>query len=67
MAPYAFSWNTASRANGSVVLEARAIDAKGNVGSHKVTVTVANATVKSCNGNGKNACKESVAYGGGEH
>ena len=42
--PYAFSWNTASRADGSVVLEARARDAAGNVGSQRITVNVANST-----------------------
>ena len=41
--PYTFSWNTATLANGSYVLTARAYDAAGNVGlSPSVTVTVNN-------------------------
>jgi thermitase len=42
-APFAFSWDTKSLANGSASLEARAYDAAGNVAnSSKVNVSVAN-------------------------
>lgn len=41
--PYSFSWNTASAANGSYTLTAKAYDAAGNVGqATAVTVTVSN-------------------------
>jgi thermitase len=44
-APYNFSWNTTSVANGSHTLAARAYDAAGNLGvSTSVTVTVSNTT-----------------------
>ena len=44
-APYNFTWNTASFANGSYVLSAKAFDAAGNVGtSADQTVTVFNDT-----------------------
>ena len=43
-APYAYSWNTTSTANGSYSLTSRAYDAAGNVGqSAAVGVTVSNA------------------------
>ena len=43
--PYSFSWNTASAANGSYTLIAKAYDAAGNVGqSANITVTVNNTT-----------------------
>jgi hypothetical protein len=43
VAPYSFSWNTASVANGSFTLTAKAYDAAGNVGqSSNVAVTVKN-------------------------
>lgn len=42
-APYAFSWDSASVADGSVTLTARAYDAAGNFASKAVAVTVANA------------------------
>lgn len=42
--PYSFSWNTASRPDGATSLVAKAYDAKGNVGSKTVGVTVANGT-----------------------
>ena len=43
-APYAYSWNTTSTANGSYSLTSRAYDAAGNVGqSAAVSVTVSNA------------------------
>lgn len=42
--PFSFSWNTASRPDGATSLVAKAYDAKGNVGSKTVSVTVANAT-----------------------
>ncbi|WP_246163599.1 Ig-like domain-containing protein [Oryzomonas sagensis] len=42
-APYSYSWNTASIANGSYTLSAKAYDASGNVGqSANVSVTVNN-------------------------
>ena len=45
VAPYAFSWNTTSYANGSVTLAARAYDAAGNAAtSANVTVNVSNST-----------------------
>lgn len=42
-APYAFSWDSASVADGSVTLTARAYDAAGNFASKAVAVTVANS------------------------
>ena len=43
--PYAFSWNTATAANGGHSLQTRAYDAAGNAGSSGVvSVTVSNAT-----------------------
>jgi len=43
-APYAYSWNTTSTANGSYSLTSRAYDAAGNMGqSATVGVTVSNA------------------------
>lgn len=41
-APYSFSWDTSSRADGTVPLVVKAYDAAGNVGSHTLNVTVAN-------------------------
>jgi len=42
-APYTFSWNTTSVANGTYTMTAKAYDAAGNVGnSSSVTVTVSN-------------------------
>jgi Big-like domain-containing protein len=47
-APYSFSWNTTTLANGSHTLQAQAYDAAGNVGlSSVVTVTVSNLTASS--------------------
>lgn len=44
VAPFSYSWNTASVTNGSYALSARAYDASGNVGtSSQRTVTVSNA------------------------
>jgi thermitase len=43
--PYGFSWDTAGLPDGQTTLEARAVDAAGNFGSAKVTVTVANDTL----------------------
>ena len=44
-APYSFSWNTTTSANGAHTVIAKAYDAAGNVGqSANATVTVANAT-----------------------
>lgn len=44
-APYSFSWNTASVANGTHALKARALDAAGNAGEDNDTsVTVSNST-----------------------
>lgn len=43
-APYSFSWDTTSRADGATTLQARAYDAAGNVASSSVNVTVANST-----------------------
>jgi hypothetical protein len=46
VSPYTFSWNTASVANGSYTLSAKAYDAAGNVGSSSsITVTVSNTIV----------------------
>lgn len=42
--PYSFSWNSATRANGATSLVAKAFDAKGNVASSTVNVTVSNTT-----------------------
>ena len=43
VAPYSYSWNSASASNGSHTLSAKAYDAAGNVGqSSSVTVTVNN-------------------------
>jgi hypothetical protein len=43
-APYSWSWNTATSANGSHSLSTKAFDAAGNVGSSvTVSVTVSNA------------------------
>jgi subtilisin family serine protease len=45
-APYSFSWDTMTRADGSTTLVAKAYDDSGNVGtSQSVSVTVANNTV----------------------
>ena len=41
-APYAFSWDTSALADGQTTLDARAVDAAGNIGSAKITVSVAN-------------------------
>ncbi|KAB0666917.1 DNRLRE domain-containing protein [Oryzomonas japonica] len=47
-APYSFSWNTASVANGSYSLSAKAYDAAGNVGqSANILVTVNNTATSS--------------------
>ncbi|KAB0668202.1 DNRLRE domain-containing protein [Oryzomonas sagensis] len=47
-APYGFSWNTASVANGSYTLSAKAYDAAGNVGqSANILVTVNNTATSS--------------------
>jgi len=44
IAPYSYSWNTASVANGSYTLQARAYDSTGNVGqSSAITVSVSNS------------------------
>lgn len=43
-APYSFSWDTTSRADGATTLQAKAYDAAGNVASSSVNVTVANST-----------------------
>jgi hypothetical protein len=44
-APYGFSLDTAGLPDGQLALEARAVDAAGNVGSTKTTVTVGNDSV----------------------
>ncbi|MGB9081709.1 MAG: Ig-like domain-containing protein [Desulfuromonadaceae bacterium] len=45
LAPYVYSWNTATLASGSYTLLAKAYDAAGNIGqSSAVTVTVVNDT-----------------------
>jgi hypothetical protein len=45
-APYAFSWNSASLADGPAALQAKAYDGAGNQGnSANVAVTVANDTI----------------------
>ncbi len=49
VAPYNYSWDTGSVANGTYQLTARAIDNAGNVGSATITVTVKTG------GNGKNS------------
>jgi hypothetical protein len=41
-APYAFSWDTSALADGQSTLEARAVDAAGNMSSAQVTLTIAN-------------------------
>lgn len=41
-APYSFSWDSTSRADGATTLVARAVDAAGNVASSTLNVTVAN-------------------------
>lgn len=47
-APYNFSWNTTSAANGSHTLQTEAFDAAGNAGfSAPVTLTVSNLTASS--------------------
>ncbi len=44
-APYAFTWNSATASNGAHVLQARAVDLAGNVGSSPlVNVTVSGGT-----------------------
>jgi len=43
--PFSFSWNTASKANGSHTLTVKAYDAANNVGSASVTVTINNQAV----------------------
>ena len=43
-APYSFSWDTTSRADGATTLLAKAYDAAGNAASSSVNVTVANST-----------------------
>jgi len=43
--PYSFSWDTASRADGTTTVVAKAYDAAGNVASTQVNVTVANVVV----------------------
>lgn len=45
-APYSFSWNTTTAANGAYTLSAKAYDASGKIGqSPDVVVTVSNVTV----------------------
>lgn len=44
ISPYGFSWDTSALPDGPIALEARAFDGAGNVGSTKVSVTVANDT-----------------------
>ena len=41
-APYSFSWDSSTRADGAVSLVVKAYDAAGNVGSKALSVTVAN-------------------------
>lgn len=41
-APYSFSWDTSTRADGATTLTAKAYDAAGNVSSSTVNVTVSN-------------------------
>jgi len=51
-APYSFSWNTTTVANGSHTINSKAYDAAGNVGtSATVTVTVSNTSVTQLLGN----------------
>jgi thermitase len=45
VAPYGFSWNSATRADGATTLVAKAYDTAGNAASSTVNVTVANNTV----------------------
>lgn len=42
-APYSFSWDSTSRADGATSLDVKAYDAAGNVGSKTLSVTVANS------------------------
>lgn len=44
-APYGFSWDSTTAANGSVTLTAYAYDAAGNSASSSISVNVANATL----------------------
>lgn len=44
-APFQFSWDTTAQPNGSISLEARALDAAGNQGSAAITVLVDNPEV----------------------
>ena len=51
-APYSWSWNTTTAANGSHALSTKAYDAAGNVGtSATVSVTVSNTTAQQLLGN----------------
>ena len=43
-APYSFSWDSASRADGATALVAKAYDSAGNVSSSTTNITVANTT-----------------------
>jgi hypothetical protein len=44
-APFQFSWDTTAHPNGNISLEARALDAAGNLGSATITVLVDNPEV----------------------
>lgn len=44
LAPYSFSWDSTSRADGATTLVAKAYDAAGNVSSSSTNITVANNT-----------------------
>jgi len=46
MAPYGFSWDSATVADGTATLSAYAYDGTGNAASHSVSVKVANAVVE---------------------
>lgn len=51
-APYSFTWNSATVANGSCVLTLKAYDAAGNVTTGSVTVTVSNIVKGDVDGDG---------------
>lgn len=54
-APYNYTWDVSTLANGTHQLMARAVDMAGNVGTSTISVTIKNG------GNGKNAVSEAAA------
>ncbi len=55
VAPYNYTWDVSSLANGTHQLAARAVDTAGNVGTSTISVTIRNG------GNGKNAVSDTAA------